>query len=107
MSGRQLKCLGILVPSSIQLGSMSLIPPTTCLVTPAHPLAIHVLHSIIGFGGPATTASVSATARKFLVLFPLLAAIGTDTAFLLVALPCCFFVPYNLSFIMWLLAVRK
>ena len=90
----------------MKLGSVSLIPPATGLVTLAHPLAIHVLHSITGVGGPATTTFDTAAAMRFLLL-PLLAAIGTGFAILLAVLPSCLPVPCNLCFIMWLLAVRQ
>ncbi len=95
------------MPGSMKLGSMCLVPPEICLVTLAHPLAAHVLHSKIGDGVPATTPSASAAARRFVLLFPLLVAIGMGLAFLLVVLPCCLLVPCNLCLVVWFLVVRQ
>ncbi len=92
MNGRQLECIRVLAPGIIKLVSMGFIPPLICLITLAHLLAAHELHSIIGVGVSTTTTS-SAAARRFLLLLPLVTAIGMDLAFLLVVLPCCLLVP--------------
>ncbi len=71
MTVRKVEHLGVLVPGSIKLGSMGLIPRKISLETLAHPLTAHEVHSIIVVGISITTdtASASAVASRLLLLF--------------------------------------